>query len=670
MPDEDPYRWLEDVTSEAALGWVRERNAETAARLTGTPLYDALRAELLDVLDDTERIPYTVRRGRHLYNYWQDADQVRGLWRRTTLEEYRTPEPAWEPVLDLDALARDEGEDWVWGGATVLHPECRHALVQLSRGGADAVVVREFDLLTKEFVPGGFTLPEAKTGAAWIDPDQLYVATDFGPGTLTASGYPRTVRRWRRGTDPAAAEPVGEVGAEDLAVHAWRDHTEGHQRDFLLKQFDFWRGELTLLGEDGTRTRVDVPEDASAHVERDWLTVDLRSPWLGHPAGTLLAFRFADFLAGRRDAVVLFAPGSGTALEGHSWTRGHLVLNLLVDVTTRMEVLTPTVEGPWDRRPLSDVPPLASAVVTDTDPDSGDEYFLDVSGFLQPSTLLRGEIGGGSEVLRTAPERFDATGLTVRQHFARSADGTRVPYFVVGPEHGGPGPALLTAYGGYEISLTPGYDSLAGRAWLARGGTYVVANIRGGGEYGPEWHQSALKAGRVRSFEDFEAVARDLVARDITTPARLGIQGGSNGGLLTGAALVRHPELYGAVVCDVPVLDLLRFHVMLAGASWTAEFGDPDDPADRPHLAALSPYHHVSDGGDYPPVLLTTSTRDDRVHPGHARKMAARLREAGHDVLLHEATEGGHSAGADHHQIAANSALAHAFLWQTLGRAE
>ncbi|MEU6897399.1 prolyl oligopeptidase family serine peptidase [Streptomyces virginiae] len=668
---DDPYLWLEDVSGETALAWVRERNAETVDALTGDPGFKVLEQEMREVLDDDGRIPYVFRRGRHLYNFWQDADHVRGLWRRTTLEEYRTDRPAWEVLLDLDALADAEGEKWAWAGSRVLAPEHRHALVLLSRDGADACVVREFDLETLEFVPAGFTVAEAKTRIGWIDHDRVWIGTDFGPGSMSTSGYPLQVRRWRRGTPLEDAELVYEGRPSDLSASGWHDDTPGFERDFVHRQIDFWNQQLFLLPEDaaGPPAKIDVPDDAGASVHREWLTVTTKTPWLGHPAGSLLAFDFAAFQAGSRDAEVLFTPDERTALAGHSWTRNHLILSTRADVSSAMELLTPGPDG-WSRAPLPGLPPLSTASVTCTDPDVGDEYFHHVSGFLQPSTLYRGTAGGedDSEPVKQGPALFDTAGLTVSQFFAASADGTRVPYFVVGPqERSGPGPTLLYGYGGFEVSMVPSYSAVTGRAWLARGGTYVVAGIRGGHEYGPGWHRAALGANRVRAYEDFAAVARDLVARDITTAAQLGIEGGSNGGLLMGAMLTREPELFGAVVAHVPLLDMLRFHKLLAGASWIAEYGDPDDPADRPHLEDISPYHRIrTDGPAYPPLLLLTSTRDDRVHPGHARKMAARLREAGHPVLFHEHIGGGHAGATDHRQTAFNEALVHTFLWERL----
>jgi prolyl oligopeptidase len=668
--DEDPYLWLEDVTGDDALAWVRARNKETVADLAGSPRFAELRDELRQVLDADDRIPYVRRRGAHLYNFWQDAAHPRGLWRRTTLADYRGERPDWETVLDIDALGEREGENWVWQGAAVLRPGHRLALVELSRGGADASVVREFDLETLSFVAGGFELPEAKSQVSWIDADRIYVGTDFGPDSLTNSGYPRIVKEWRRGTPLDQAVTIFEGKPEDVAVHGFHDPTEGYERDLVTRSLDFWRSEKYLRTPGGL-VRLDVPDDARVSAHREWLLVTTRTEWAvgssTYPAGALLATPFDDFLAGGRDLTVLFEPDEHTALQYHVWTRHHLLLATLTDVTSRLEVLTPGPDG-WSREPLASVPDLSSADIVDTDPDHSDEYFLDTSGYTQPATLRRGEIGHEPETVKQAPAFFDTTGLTVRQHFATSADGTRVPYFVVGRDPAPDGPTLLYGYGGYEVSLTPAYSGTIGRAWLARGGTYVVANIRGGGEYGSAWHTSAMKANRVRVYEDFVAVATDLVDRGITTPRRLGIQGGSNGGLLMGVMLTHHPELFGAIVAQVPLLDMRRYHRLLAGASWMAEYGDPDDPADWSYLRHHSPYHNLHSGRSYPPLLLITSTRDDRVHPGHARKMAARMRESALDVQYYENIEGGHGAAADNEQLAFRSALAYEFLWRTLSQ--
>ncbi|WP_431037417.1 prolyl oligopeptidase family serine peptidase [Streptomyces sp. P6-2-1] len=666
--DDDPHLWLEDIDGEDALAWVRERNADAVAELAGDAGFDRLRQRLREVLDAGDRIPYTTRRGPYRYNFWRDAEHVRGVWRRTGTEEYREDVPAWEVLLDLDALADTEGVDWVWSGASVREPDRERALVLLSRGGSDAVEVREFDLTRREFVEDGFRVGEDKTRIGWADPDTVLIATGLSGGSLTDSGYPRTVRRWRRGTPLAEAPVVYEAERGDVAAWGLHDHTPGFERDFVGRMKDFFTGELYLLEAGDTRVRIDVPDDARAYVHREHLLVTLRTEWLGHPAGALLAFGFDAFLAGDRTARVLFAPDAHTALVGQAWTRHHLLLTTLRDVSSHVDVLTPTPAGPWKREPLAAVPPLSDAAVMNTDPDTDDAYDLDVEGFLQPSTLCHGAVGASAGVLKRAPARFDTEGLAVRQYFATSRDGTRVPYFVTGPDHEahGPGPTLLYGYGGFQVSRTPAYGAVSGRAWLERGGTRVVANIRGGGEYGPGWHRAALKAERPRAFEDFAAVAEDLVARGITTHAMLGATGGSNGGLLMGAMLTRYPELFGAIVAEIPLLDMLRYHRLLAGASWMAEYGDPDDAADRPHLRELSPYHRLTADRAYPPLLLRTSTRDDRVHPGHARKFAARMRELGHSVLLYESPGGGHSGGSDNGQAAFNSALVYTFLWRHL----
>jgi len=672
VAEEDPYLWLEDVTGTEALDWVRERNAESLGGLSGGARFTSLRTEIREVLDADDRIPFVRRRGEYLYNFWQDAAHPRGLWRRTTLEEYRRDRPDWEILLDVDALAAEEDENWVWQGAAALRPGgYRLALLHLSRGGADASVVREFNVAERRFVEDGFAVAEAKTDVGWIDADRIYVGTDFGPGSLTSSGYPRLVKEWHRGTPLAEAETVYEGKPDDVEVHAFHDPTEGFERDFVMRSIDFYRSEWWLRTGTGDLVQVAVPEDAIADVHREWLLIRTRSSWtvagVTYPAGVLLAARFDAFLAGDRELTVLFEPDAHTSLSYHAWTRNYLILATLQDVRRRMSVLTPA-DGPWQRAGLPGVPEFAHADLVDTDPYDSDEYMLESTGFTDPGTLRYGHIGGAVETLKQAPAFFDATSIRVRQFFATSKDGTAVPYFVVGPGEPSSGPVLLTGYGGFEISLTPSYSGIIGRGWLARGGTYVVANLRGGGEYGPRWHLSAIKENRHRVYEDFAAVAEDLVTRGIATRERLGIEGGSNGGLLMGVMLTRYPQLFGAIVCQVPLLDMRRYHELLAGASWIAEYGDPREPAEWAYLRPFSPYHNVSADQQYPPVLFITSTRDDRVHPGHARKMVALLAEQGHDVTYYENIEGGHGAAADNEQRALKWALVLEFLWEKLGQ--
>lgn len=684
----DPHAWLEDVEGDAALDWVRAHNERAVAALE-TERFTQLREESLEVLDSTDKIPAVVQRGEHLYNFWTDAEHERGLWRRTTWESYRTAEPEWEVLLDVDALAAEEGVGWVWHGAQVLRPAYERALVALSRGGADADVTREFDLVTKTFVEDGFVREESKGALRWADSsgDVVYAFTDFGEGSMTPSGYPRTVRRWERGTALADAPEVFAGEHTDMSIGAGHDFTPGFERDLVFRARAFYDSDLYLL-EGGELTRIDVPRSAEPDLHREWLTVELREDWEVDgrvlPGGGLLAIRLDEFLAGSRDFAVLYEPTDSTALVGATWTRHHLVLNVLDDVTNRLEVLTPT-DGTWQRRPLDltsagtgwEAPQLATLAVGAVDADESDALWLTVTGFLTPTTLARldlDEEGGvvALEPLKALPAFFDTEGLHVEQHFAVSDDGTRVPYFQVSPtpvaenEVVRPLPTLLSGYGGFEIPRLPAYSATVGRAWLARGGAYVVANIRGGGEYGPRWHQAALKEKRHRAYEDFAAVARDLVARGVTSPAHLGAQGGSNGGLLMGNMITGYPELFGAIVCQVPLLDMKRYSHLLAGASWMAEYGDPDDPEQWEFIRTFSAYHRFDPADEHPPVLFTTSTRDDRVHPGHARKMMALMAEAGKDVTYYENIEGGHGGAATNAQAAFMQALAHEFLWQRL----
>jgi prolyl oligopeptidase len=667
----DPYLWLEEGTGECALAWVRDRNAETLADLATGERFTAVRDGIREVLDSAEKLPGLRWRGEYLYNFWRDEAHPRGLWRRTTVDGVAAD--TWEVLLDLDALAAEEGENWVWGGAEGLAPDYRRFLIHLSRGGADATVVREYDL-ADGFLADGFVLPEAKTTVDWIDIDHIFVGTDLGPGSLTDSGYPRIALRWRRGTALAEATTVFAGAAADVSVRAVHDHTSGFERDLVIHRTGFFDAVLYLLGSGDRLTRVEVPSDAWADAHREWLLVRLRTPWTvgehTYPAGCLLATRLDDYLAGGRDLTVLFEPtgpdalaagAGGVVLDYWTWTRHHLLVGLLRNVHSELLVLDP--DQGWSRSPLPGVPAAGHTTVDGTNPDHTDELLVTTAGFTEPATLRYGTVRSELTRLRQEPSFFDAAGRPVEQLWATSADGTRVPYFHVPGD--GAGPVLLDAYGGFEVSRLPDYDGGLGRGWLQRGGGYVLANIRGGGEFGPQWHRAALRENRPRAYEDLAAIAADLVARDLTTPQRLGVMGGSNGGLLMGVMLTRYPELFGAIVGAVPLLDMLRYHLLLAGASWMAEYGDPDTD-DRTFLRAYSPYQNVSAEGKYPPVLWITSTRDDRVHPGHARKMTARLGELGQSVAYYENIEGGHGAAADNEQAAFRRALAFEFFWRHL----
>ncbi|PFG20839.1 prolyl oligopeptidase family serine peptidase [Serinibacter salmoneus] len=690
QPD-DPHLWLEEIDGEQALAWVGQRNAETAETVASWPSFTRTEREILEVLDSSDKIPFVSLAGGHLYNVWRDSQHERGLWRRTTLSEYRSGEPTWEVLLDVDQLNADEGADWVWHGAQVLRtgPHAyRRALIDLSRGGSDADVTREFDLVERHFIEpeeGGFHRGESKGGLSWIDADTVYL-TSSTDGEPTASGYASRVRRWQRGQAWQEAEIVFEVAHEDLGTGAAHERTPGFERDWVVRSIDFYHSELFEV-RDGATHLVEVPTSASAGVHREWLTVELREDWAvggrTHPAGSLLAIDYESFLAGARDFTAVFTPTPSTALVGGTWTRHHLLLEVLEDVKSRVLVLTPPTgeDRDWRPRPLGGVPEIGTVSVAAVDPlgeGSGeatglaDALWLTSTDYLSPTTLSlvtlgegEGEAGDAVELLRRAPAMFDADTLVAEQHFATSRDGTRVPYVVVrdgARPLDGTTPTLLYGYGGFEISLTPAYSATTGRGWLAQGGAYVVANIRGGGEYGPTWHQAALKENRHRAYEDCAAVARDLIDRGITSPPHLGVKGGSNGGLLAGNMLTQYPELFGAVVIQVPLLDMRRYHRLLAGASWMAEYGDPDDATEWQFMRAFSPYHLFDANRSYPPTLITTSTRDDRVHPGHARKMSAMMMEAGADVTYFENIEGGHAGAATNAQSAYAAALAFEFL--------
>jgi prolyl oligopeptidase len=674
---DDPFLWLEDIHGERALDWVKQQNAATAKQFVDNAEFARTRNSILEVLDSEARIPYVNRMGDHLYNFWRDKAHPRGVWRRTTLAEYRKAEPAWEVLLDVDALNKAENKRWVFKDVECLKPAFERCLVSLSPDGGDATVVREFSIPHKAFVKGGFELPVAKSQVGWIDENTLYVGTDFGPGSMTESSYPRIAKEWKRGTPLAAASTVYEGKPSDLAVSAYHDRTPGYERDFVSIARDFYHSDLYQRVE-GKLVRVEVPADAEADAHRDWLLVRTRSPWTvdgaTYPAGALLATQFDNFMAGKRRFTVLFEPDAHTSLDSYAWTRNHLILNLMDDVKSRLEVLTPpqvaTPGGDWKRAAMAGAPAMSTINVIDTDPDHSDEYWLDVTGFLAPSSLQRGVLGGAAaETIKQAPAFFDAAKFTVSQHFVQSKDGTRVPYFEIAPKDlklDGANRTLLYGYGGFEVSLQPQYSGSVGRAWLERGGVYVIANIRGGGEYGPQWHQAALKANRPRAYEDFAAVAEDLVRRGVTSAKHLGAEGGSNGGLLMGNMLTMYPQLFGAIACEVPLLDMKRYIHLSAGASWMAEYGNPDT-ADWNFIKTFSPYQNVRKDGRYPPALFYTATSDDRVGPVQARKMAARMQAQGHpNVWFYENLEGGHGAGADNRQSAHMHAMAYDFLWDQL----
>ncbi|HYM72094.1 MAG TPA: prolyl oligopeptidase family serine peptidase [Stellaceae bacterium] len=675
MTEDDPFLWLEDIEGDRALAWVREQNARTVAALEADPRYQGLYEAALKIVTAQDRIPYPRFLGHALANFWQDERHVRGLWRRTTLASYRAAEPRWEPILDIDALAAAEGRNWVFHGGVTLPPEDRLCLIGLSDGGKDASEWREFDTAAGTFIAAGFFLPEGKQSASWLDANTLIVAREWGPGTMTASGYPFVLKRLRRGQLLEAAEEMFRGTKEDVSVRAGvlRDPDGTVRGVIATRAVDFYRSERYLLSETGP-VRLPLPGKASfQEFVGGQLVFTLEEAWerggTTHPAGALVSLDLDACKAdmAKAEPLLIYAPGPRETIEQVAATRSRLLAAVYRNVQGSA-VSYRFDNGAWLPAPLKLPANAAVSLVATSDDD--DVAFLDVAGFLLPNTLFLADLAAGTaEPVKSMPPRFDASIATVEQHDAISKDGTAIPYFVVRPRNlafDGNAPTLLYGYGGFQVSMNPSYAAALGPLWLARGGVYVLANIRGGGEFGPAWHQAALKEHRQRAYDDFIAVAEDLLRRNITSPRRLGIMGGSNGGLLMGVMLTQRPELFHAVVIQVPLLDMLRYHKLLAGASWVAEYGDPDNPAETPFLRRISPYHNLRPATAYPEPFFVTSTKDDRVHPGHARKMAAKMATLGLPFLYYENIDGGHAAAANLQERARRYGLEFTYLMRKL----
>ncbi|WP_024520682.1 prolyl oligopeptidase family serine peptidase [Bradyrhizobium sp. Tv2a-2] len=643
QPDDDPHVWLEAIDSPEAVAWVAARNAETLSRYGDS---DLVRDQNIvrDLLDGAERIPTVCRYGRRLYNYWTDAEHPRGLWRRTTAGGYRSGTPRWQVLLDLDALALTEGEDWIWAGATVLPRTHDRALLRLSRGGSDAVVLREFDLTRLAFVEDGFALPEAKGAAVWLDRNTLLLSSAFGPNMATRCGYARTVRLWSRGSSVLDAAVLFETDSANLSVWGSVDHHTGTERLTFGEYRDYFSATIYLGDRSGARERLDLPSHADVQVHREWLSLRLREPWtIGtriYEPDTVITTALTDFLAGKRDFTVLWKPGDRQALQDIFWSAGRLILSIL-DNLCPTHLVCELRGKSWTQRRLSGQPALGSVRVWPLDgyADEADGTLLATTDDpLTPPRLFKFFPAlRAPKVLRQTSPLFEARGLRVSRHEAISADGTLVPYVQVGPNTTtGDAPVHLTGYGGFRHAPLPAYEPVLGRLWLERGGTCVTANIRGGGEFGTGWHEAGRREGKARAHDDFAAVAADLVTRGVTRPGRIAAQGKSNGGLLIANMLTRYPERFGALFCAMPLTDMRRYTRLLAGASWIAEFGDPDNAEDWAFLSEISAYHAAQSGRPYPTILLATTRRDDRVHPGHARKMAAKLQRLGYNVAFYE----------------------------------
>ena len=672
-PDDDPYLWLEEIDGERALAWVEAQNRVTLERF-GNARFAADRDLLAAIFDRPDNIPLIARRGSRVFNFWKDAEHPRGLWRVTTLASYRTETPDWEILLDLDALAVREGEDWIWSGAVTLPGNHDRAILMLSRGGADARVLREFDLAARDFVSGGFSLPEAKGGAEWLDRDTLLLSSPLGDGMATHSGYARTVRLWRRGSDPLIAPVIFSTDVEHMAVWADVDRDSETERVWFAEQLGFFDQNVSLGDHTGPKIRLDLPTDATPNWHRGWLAVKRRSVWNinaeSYAPDTVLGISLAAFLAGDRHFTKLFEPGERRALQGFFWCGGRLILPILDELRPVFEVLTPSDAG-WSRERITGLPDIGVANVWPLDvrtEESNGDLLASAQDPLTPPSLFLVRPGAVPEILKRAPQAFDPTGLVVTRHEAISDDGTRIPYTQVGPAgETGEAPVHLSGYGGFRVSQLPYYNSAIGKLWLERGGTSVVANIRGGGEFGTRWHEAGRREGKRLSHDDFAAVAADLVRRDVTRPGRIAAEGGSNGGILITNMLTRYPERFGALFCTIPLIDMRRYSKLHAGASWIAEYGDPDNPKDWDFLKEISAYHRAAPGQNYPPILIATSRRDDRVHPGHARKMAVKLQAMGYEAYFYEPAAGGHGYGKDNRERASFTALGYNFLRRAIG---
>ncbi len=671
---DDPYLWMEEIEGTRALDWAKAQNTRSLGVLQGDPRYADLEAKALAILNAKDRVPGVSFAGDgSLRNFWQDADHVRGLWRKTTLESYRTAEPVWETILDIDALSKAENANWVFKGASCIPPEETRCLVALSNGGKDAVTVREFDTTTKSFVPGGFVLPEGKQNYTWLDKDTLLVGREWAPGELTRSGYAYVLKTLKRGQALDQATEVFRGTETDVSVNPFvlRDADGEAVAVMAGRGISFFESETYLLG--GAKpVKLDLPLKSSIQgyvdgqmivlMEQDW-------PAKGFKTGDLISFDLAKLKASpdKATAKLVMRPTARQSVESVNTTRNKLVVGLLDNVKGAALVFTHGAQG-WTSQKLD--LPANSSIGLGSASDKDDRIFFTVTGYLTPTTYWLGDAASGKlEQVKASPARFDASTHVVEQFEATSSDGVKIPYFVVRPKgaaHDGQAPTLLYAYGGFQVPLTPGYSGVMGKLWLERGGTYVVANIRGGGEFGPAWHEAGLKANRQKVYDDFFAVSQDLIARKITSPRRLGIMGGSNGGLLMGVALTQRPELYNAVVVAVPLFDMIRYSQIGAGASWVGEYGDPTIPSERAVIAKYDPYSNLKAGKKYPEVFIETSTKDDRVHPAHARKAAARLMELGYPVLYYENIDGGHAASANLAETARRQALEYVYLTRRL----
>ena len=656
----DPYLWLEDVEGKEALQWVESQNELTKERYSQAETFDETYNYLLDDYNSVDRIPFPSIRGQYIYNFWRDKNNIRGIWRRTSLESYQNDAPEWETVIDVDLLANEENKNWVWRGANCLGPDFKKCLVSLSDGGKDASVLREYDIETKTFVEGGFFAPEAKQYSDWINEDQVLIATDFGEGTLNESGYARQVRLWNRGDNLLSSEILFEGGYQDIFSFPFSEIRPDGNYFGVLEGPTFFTKILHLYSNDKL-IKVDLPLKVDIYgTYQNLLLISIAEEWLGFAIGSLLAVNIEDALAQNitsKSVKMLFEPTDTSFLRSVSIGKDQILVNTLDNIKGKITHFKKIGKTWFESNLRGFDEDMLSISASD---NWSNITFIGSESFTQPTGLYFSEDSEEFKKIKSLPRKFDPSVYEVNQFFSQSKDGTEIPYFQISRNDmvlNSSNPTLLYGYGGFEISLTPSYLSAFSRKWLDQGGVYVIANIRGGGEYGPKWHQSALKANRQRAYDDFISIAEDLISKGVTSPKNLGIRGGSNGGLLVGAVVTQRPDLFNAVICAVPLLDMYRYDKLLAGASWVDEYGDPDNEDEWEFIKKYSPYQNVFPNREYPEIYFYTSTKDDRVHPGHARKMAKKMLDQGHKIIYYENVEGGHSAASNYEQSAFMSAL-------------
>lgn len=666
---DDKYQWLEEVDGLKALEFVNIQNKATEAILTSQKDYQNIYNKSIEIYNSAQKIAYPDIRGRYVYNFWKDKDHVRGIWRRCLLADYTANKLNWETVLDIDALSEKDGKKWVFKGASGLYPNYNKFLIQLSDGGGDAVYVKEFDAITKQFITNGFSIDESKGSVSYLDENTLVVSTDFGEGTMTTSGYPNQVRLWKRGTQLKDAQLIFEGETTDVSSSGYVVHDGATSYLFIGRGITFFTSQK-MIWKDNKLIILDLPEDCSpSGILKNQLLVSLKSDWkvddITYKNGTLISLNFTDLIKGKKEIKVIVSPDAFSSIADVSTTKNNLLVNMLTDVTSSLFLYTFN-NNIWSKQKIK-APEFGSIALISTD-EFSDKYFFNYENFITPSTLYSAD-NTTFNAVKSLPAFFDASKYEVKQFKAKSKDGTLVPYFMVSNKNikrDGNNPTLQYAYGGFEISMEPHYSSTIGTAWLDNGGVYVLANIRGGGEYGPKWHQDGMKEKRQNVFNDFYAVSEDIIANKVTSPKHLGIMGGSNGGLLMGVAFTQRPDLYNAVVCQVPLLDMQRYNKLLAGASWMGEYGNPDVPEEWEYIKKYSPYQNLKEGMKYPEVLFVTSTRDDRVHPGHARKMVAKMNDMGYKTFYYENMEGGHAGSSTNEQLAKATALSFSYLLMKL----